>query len=162
MCNATEQLGYVLNQYYVAQSSGASACAFNGAAQTKSPSSASGACASLVSQAGTAGTGTVTSVPSGSGGSGSSGSSGSGSGASGSASKGAAGLSRHAAVETGLLPVALMRSDWIWYSAGASMDAARVCKGGHGSGAEQTRNALLETIYLFCMAVIMAYLAPGS
>ncbi|KAK1088059.1 hypothetical protein LTR48_001957 [Friedmanniomyces endolithicus] len=108
MCNATEQLGYVLNQYYVAQSSGASACAFNGAAQTKSPSSASGACASLVSQAGTAGTGTVTSVPSGSGGSGSSGSSGSGSGASGSASKGAAGLSRHAAVETGLLPVALM------------------------------------------------------
>ncbi|KAK0269508.1 hypothetical protein LTR35_014804 [Friedmanniomyces endolithicus] len=109
MCNATEQLGYAFNQYYGAQSSSASACAFSGAAQTKSPSSASGACASLISQAGTAGTGTVTSAPSGSGGSGSGGSSGSsGSGASGSASKGAAGLSRQAAVETGLLPVALM------------------------------------------------------
>ncbi|KAK0896674.1 hypothetical protein LTR57_022444, partial [Friedmanniomyces endolithicus] len=108
MCNATEQLGYAFNQYYGAQSSSASACAFSGAAQTKTPSSASGACASLISQAGTAGTGTVTSAPSGSGGSGSGGSSGSGSGASGSASKGAAGLSRQAAVETGLLPVALM------------------------------------------------------
>ncbi|KAK5707326.1 hypothetical protein LTR17_020777 [Elasticomyces elasticus] len=111
MCNATEQLAYAFNQYYAAQSSGASACAFNGAAETKAPSSAGGACSSLLAEAGTAGTGTVTSVPSGTGAGsaagGSSGGSGSGSSSAASSSAGA-GINSVPSVESGLLPMAFM------------------------------------------------------
>ncbi|KAI9830263.1 MAG: hypothetical protein M1819_005790 [Sarea resinae] len=67
MCNATEQLSFVYNQYYLGQKSNPSACAFDGAAVTQSPSSANGNCKALLSQAGTAGTGTVTSAPTGTG-----------------------------------------------------------------------------------------------
>ncbi|TKA60845.1 hypothetical protein B0A55_11145 [Friedmanniomyces simplex] len=108
MCNSTEQLAYAFNQYYVAQSSGASACAFNGAAQTKAPSSAGGACATLLSQAGSAGTGTVTSVPSGTGAGSAAGGSSGGSGASAASSSAGAGLSSVPSVEAGLVPMAIM------------------------------------------------------
>ncbi|KAF2399779.1 protein EPD1 precursor [Trichodelitschia bisporula] len=77
VCNSTEQLGFVLNQYYKGQNSASTACDFGGSATLKSLTTASGTCAALVSQAGAAGTGTVT------------GSGGSGSGT-GSAKKGAA------------------------------------------------------------------------
>jgi len=74
MCNATEQLGFALNQYYVQNGKSAGACAFSGSATLKAASTATGSCASLMSQAGTAGTGKVTASPvsggSGSGGSG--------------------------------------------------------------------------------------------
>ncbi|KAF7198092.1 1,3-beta-glucanosyltransferase [Pseudocercospora fuligena] len=63
MCNSTEQLAFAFNQYYLSQNSAADACDFNGAAVTKSATSASGTCETLMSQAGTAGTGTVTSSP---------------------------------------------------------------------------------------------------
>ncbi|EMC99955.1 carbohydrate-binding module family 43 protein [Baudoinia panamericana UAMH 10762] len=65
MCNATEQLAYAFNNYYVGQHSSASACNFGGAATSKAAASASGACSTLLAQAGTAGTGTVTSSPTG-------------------------------------------------------------------------------------------------
>lgn len=110
MCNATEQLAYAFNNYYVAQSSGASACAFNGAAATKATSSGGSACSTLINEAGTAGTGTVTSSPTGTGAgaaaSGSSGSSGSGSSAA--SSSGAAGINGIPSVESGLLPMAFI------------------------------------------------------
>ncbi|KAG9858513.1 carbohydrate-binding module family 43 protein, partial [Aureobasidium melanogenum] len=96
MCNSTEQLGFVLDQYYSAQPSAqrASACAFSGSATLKSGSKPTGACSSLMAQAGTAGTGQVTASPTtgsgaaatgGSGNSGSSSKSGSGSKGAGSA-----------------------------------------------------------------------------
>ena len=69
MCNATQQLSYAFNAYYLQQMSSNSgntdACDFKGSASTQSPASPSGTCSSLLSQAGAAGTGTVTSVPSG-------------------------------------------------------------------------------------------------
>lgn len=79
MCNSTEQLGWALNAYYLAQtgSNRASACDFSGSATTKSPASATGSCSALIAQAGPQGTGTVTSAPSGTGSAGGSGSSGS-------------------------------------------------------------------------------------
>lgn len=85
MCNATEQLGWALNAYYLAQNSQnrASACNFGGSATLQSSASPTGTCKSLIAEAGAQGTGTVTSAPSGTGASsGSSGgkSSGSGSG----------------------------------------------------------------------------------
>jgi hypothetical protein len=80
MCNATEQLGFALNQYYVANGKSAGACAFSGSATIKAATTATGTCTALMSQAGTAGTGKVTSPPSGAaavtGGSGGSGGSG--------------------------------------------------------------------------------------
>lgn len=81
MCNSTEQLGFVMNQYYQAQSGSnqASACNFGGAGSTKATQAAGPTCSSLLREAGAAGTNTVTSQPSGTGGAGS-GSSGSGSG----------------------------------------------------------------------------------
>jgi uncharacterized membrane protein YgcG len=112
MCDATQQLGWALNDYYeqqVAAGNGASACDFSGSAKTQSPTSPSGTCATLISQAGNAGTGTVTSQPSGTGSSGgsSSGSSGSGSsGSSGSSSSSSAGVPGFSApAHLGLLQV---------------------------------------------------------
>lgn len=92
MCNSTEQLAYILNQYYNEASSAnkASACNFQGSATTKSAHSATGACSSLMAQAGTAGTGSVTSSPTATGAGAASSGSGSSSGSSSSSSKGAA------------------------------------------------------------------------
>jgi hypothetical protein len=64
-CNATEQLSWAFNQYYLSQNKAGTACDFGGSATTKSAASAAGSCSSLLSQAGSAGTGTVTSAPSG-------------------------------------------------------------------------------------------------
>lgn len=63
VCNATEQLSFAFNQYYLSQSKADTACNFGGAAMTQASASASGTCGSLLSQAGTAGTGSVTSSP---------------------------------------------------------------------------------------------------
>jgi hypothetical protein len=63
MCNATEQLSFAFNQYYLSQNKVSTACDFGGNAAVKAGTAASGTCAALVSQAGTAGTGTVTSAP---------------------------------------------------------------------------------------------------
>ena len=69
MCNATEQLGWALNAYYLAQPSAnrASACNFGGSATLKSGASPTGQCSSLIAQAGPQGTGSVSAQPSGSG-----------------------------------------------------------------------------------------------
>lgn len=82
MCNATEQLGWALNAYYLAQTGAnrASACDFAGSATTKASASPTGQCKSLISEAGAQGTGTVTSAPSGTAGAGSGSSQGSSSG----------------------------------------------------------------------------------
>lgn len=77
MCTGAQQLAFVYNTYYNAQSSSnkATACNFGGNATTQNAEKPSGTCAALISQAGAAGTGTVTTVPtSGSTGSGTSGS----------------------------------------------------------------------------------------
>lgn len=66
MCNSTEQLSFVFDQYYKQQGSKSTACSFNGVAHVKNAQSPSG-CSALVAQAGTAGTGTVTSSPTGTG-----------------------------------------------------------------------------------------------
>lgn len=60
-CNPQQQLSWVMNQYYNAQSGSnkASACAFSGRAKTQAASSATGSCQPLVQAVGTAGTGTV-------------------------------------------------------------------------------------------------------
>jgi len=69
MCNSTEQLGWALNAYYLAQSGSnkASACDFSGSATTKAAASPTGVCSSLIAEAGPQGTGTVTAKPSGTG-----------------------------------------------------------------------------------------------
>ncbi|KAH9819854.1 Glucanosyltransferase [Teratosphaeria destructans] len=68
MCNSTEQLALAFNNYYLKQSSQASACDFGGSATIKPSSTGGSACSSLIKEAGgTAGTGTVTSAPSGTG-----------------------------------------------------------------------------------------------
>lgn len=87
MCNATEQLSWAFNSYYLEQAASnaanVNACSFGGNATTQSPTSPTGTCASLVSQAGgLGGTATVTSQPS----VGANSGSGSGSGSSGSGS----------------------------------------------------------------------------
>jgi len=64
VCNATEQLSFAFNQYYLSQNKASSACNFGGAAQTRTAASASGVCSALLGQAGAAGTGSVTSSPS--------------------------------------------------------------------------------------------------
>jgi len=51
MCNATDQLNYVLNQYYLSQSSAASACDFAGAAQVVKAAGAASSCSSLIASA---------------------------------------------------------------------------------------------------------------
>jgi len=66
MCNATEQLGFALNQYAKSQTNNAQACDFGGSATTRAAvATPSGSCKALMSEAGTAGTGTVTSQPTG-------------------------------------------------------------------------------------------------
>lgn len=60
MCNSTEQLGFVLNQYYLNQGASASACSFGGSATLKAATSATGGCSAAIQAAGTAGTGTLT------------------------------------------------------------------------------------------------------
>jgi hypothetical protein len=72
MCNSTEQLSFVMDQYYKSQNSQQSACNYQGAGNLKQGVTPSGTCQALMSQAGSAGTGTVTSKPNGSGGSSSS------------------------------------------------------------------------------------------
>ncbi|KAI1123564.1 Glucanosyltransferase-domain-containing protein [Nemania abortiva] len=59
-CSPKQQLAWVANQYYQAQDSTnkASACDFNGLAQTQSPKT-SGSCSSLLEAAGTDGSGSV-------------------------------------------------------------------------------------------------------
>ena len=59
VCNATEQLSFAFNQYYVGQNRASSACNFGGNANTKTASSASGSCSSLLAAAGSDGTGSV-------------------------------------------------------------------------------------------------------
>jgi len=113
MCNSTEQLAYVLNDYYqaAASSNKASACNFGGAAATKASSAGGSTCSALMAEAGTAGTGTVTSQPTGTGSGSSSGSSGGSSGSaasSASSSKGAGNMNVVPGVESGLLPVAFI------------------------------------------------------
>lgn len=66
-CDPKDQLAWVANQYYIAQSSSASACDFSGAATVQKASTAGGSCQSLLSAAGSDGTGTVAS-PTGKGG----------------------------------------------------------------------------------------------
>jgi hypothetical protein len=63
MCNSTEMLSFVLDQYYKSQQSQASACNFQGAATLKQPVTPASSCAALMSQAGSAGTGTVLANP---------------------------------------------------------------------------------------------------
>jgi hypothetical protein len=51
MCNSTEQLNIVLNQYYINQKSAASACDFSGQAQIVKAAGAASSCAAVVSSA---------------------------------------------------------------------------------------------------------------
>ena len=64
-CSPAEQLSWVFNAYYFNQvpANRASACNFEGNAQTQQPSSPSGSCKDLLGQVGAAGTGSVTSSP---------------------------------------------------------------------------------------------------
>ncbi|KAI4751279.1 hypothetical protein E4T52_16271 [Aureobasidium sp. EXF-3400] len=105
MCNSTEQLGFVLDQYYSAQPSAqrASACAFSGSATLKSGVKPTGVCSSLMAQAGVSGKGTVTASPTTGSGAGATGGSGSGSKSSGSSSgsKGAAAAMSVQSVQVG-------------------------------------------------------------
>ena len=111
MCNSTEQLGFVLDQYYSAQPSSqrASACGFSGSATLKSAAKATGVCSSLMAQAGTAGQGTVTASPTTGSGAGATAGSGSGSKASGSGSgsKGAASVMSVQSVQIGSYTIGL-------------------------------------------------------
>ena len=112
MCNTTEQLGFVLDQYYSAQPSSqrASACGFSGSATLKSAAKATGVCSSLMAQAGTAGQGTVTASPttgSGAGATAGSGSGGSKASGSGSGSKGAASVMSVQSVQIGSYTIGL-------------------------------------------------------
>merc|ERR1712072_948682 len=61
MCNSTEQIAFVLNQYYQAQSGSnqASACDFDGSATTKATQAPGATCSSLLQMAGSAGTNSV-------------------------------------------------------------------------------------------------------
>ncbi|THY50479.1 hypothetical protein D6C98_05989 [Aureobasidium pullulans] len=112
MCNTTEQLGFVLDQYYSAQPSSqrASACGFSGSATLKSAAKATGVCSSLMAQAGTAGQGTVTASPTtgaGAGATAGSGSGGSKASGSGSGSKGAASVMAVQSVQIGSYTIGL-------------------------------------------------------
>lgn len=109
MCSPQQQLSFVMNQYYKAHSSQASACSFNGHASTKAASNPSGSCQALIQQAGTDGAGTVP-QPTGNANAqasnaapGTGSGSGSGSGSSSSSSKGAANTVSIPAFDAGLL-----------------------------------------------------------
>ncbi|KAH0162554.1 carbohydrate-binding module family 43 protein, partial [Aureobasidium melanogenum] len=124
MCNSTEQLGFVLDQYYSAQPSAqrASACAFSGSATLKSGSKpTTGVCSSLMAQAGVQGTGVVTASPTtgaGAAATGGSGNSGSSSSKSGSGSKGAGSVLSVQSVQVG--PYTLGLSAFIAIFSGAA------------------------------------------
>lgn len=111
MCNSTEQLGWVLDQYYSAQPSSnrASACGFSGSATLKSGVKPTGTCSSLMAQAGVSGKGTVTASPTTGSGAGATGGSGGSSKASGSGSgsKGAAAAMSVQSVQVGPYTVGL-------------------------------------------------------
>lgn len=102
MCNSTEQLAFVFNQYYLGQNSNSDACDFNGAAEVKSGSDPTGTCKSLMSEAGTAGTGLVTTSPTADSDAQSNGSGGA------ATSSGAAGHSMARSGEVNALPIILM------------------------------------------------------
>jgi len=62
VCNSSQQLSFVMNQYYFNQPAGAaraSACNFAGNATSRAASSATGSCVALISQAGANGNGSV-------------------------------------------------------------------------------------------------------
>lgn len=83
MCEAKDQLNFIINRYYDTQGEKSSACDFGGSATvTTAAKATSSSCKALMRQAGSAGTGTVTSLPTGTSG---------GGGAQASSSKGAAG-----------------------------------------------------------------------
>lgn len=65
MCDAKDQLNFIINHYYEKQGQQASACDFGGSATTTATTEPTGTCNALMSQAGSAGTGTVTSQPTG-------------------------------------------------------------------------------------------------
>lgn len=88
MCDAKDQLNFIINHYYEAQGEKVSACDFGGSATTTSTTKATGTCAALMNQAGSAGTGTVTSQPTGTGGA--NGANGAGASSTATSSKGAA------------------------------------------------------------------------
>ncbi|CAK4032174.1 carbohydrate-binding module family 43 [Lecanosticta acicola] len=83
-CNSTEQLGYVLDQYYQKQGKSASACSFSGSAMTKAATATASGCAARLSSA---------SAAAGSG----------GSGAAATSSKGAAPITKVAGFDLGLV-----------------------------------------------------------
>ncbi|GFF38971.1 1,3-beta-glucanosyltransferase gel4 [Aspergillus udagawae] len=60
VCSPKQKLSFVMNQYYKKNNKAATACDFDGKAQTQKAADAAGSCSSLISQAGTAGTGSVT------------------------------------------------------------------------------------------------------
>jgi 1,3-beta-glucanosyltransferase GAS1 len=98
MCDSSEQLSFVFNQYYLSQGSDSSACDFKGAAKVQTPRSGGNNCQALIAEAGKGGTGTVTSSPSGTG----------ASGGGSSSSSGAAALASVPSMESGLLPMAFI------------------------------------------------------
>jgi hypothetical protein len=51
MCNATEQLSYAFNAYYLAESSAASACSFGGNANIVKAAAAASTCSSVLASA---------------------------------------------------------------------------------------------------------------
>jgi hypothetical protein len=51
MCDDTQKLGFVLDQYYKSQNNAAGACGFNGQAVTTTPSSAASTCSAALSSA---------------------------------------------------------------------------------------------------------------
>lgn len=59
MCNSTEQLSFVLDQYYKSQNSAADACNFQGAAGIKTSLAPPSSCSAQIQQAGSNGVGTV-------------------------------------------------------------------------------------------------------
>lgn len=59
MCNSTEQLNYVLNQYYLLEKSAASACSFSGQAQIVKPAAAASTCSSVQAAASSAASNTA-------------------------------------------------------------------------------------------------------
>lgn len=65
MCNATQQLAYALNQYYVNQGQAATACDFSGQAKLVTPTQTNGAASGDGSSGSTTGSGTTGSSTSG-------------------------------------------------------------------------------------------------
>ena len=58
-CNPKQQLNYVLNQYYQANSDDSSACGFSGQASLNTAASTASSCAAIYSSIGSSGTGTL-------------------------------------------------------------------------------------------------------